>query len=129
MREVVVGDVVVRLEAGEAGGRYLAPILVVPGLFQSWACWRGMTSMLAHRGWDVYLLPRLTERDGVLQPNRADGWAAAVETAARVTRGLSDKVILFGADVGAAIALATLERAHPLALALFSPVDPAVAGK
>ena len=129
MREVVVGDVAVRLEAGEAGGRYLAPILIVPGLFQSWVCWRGMTSMLAHRGWDVYLLPRLNERDGSLVPNRAEGWSAAVETASRVTRELSDKVILFGADVGAAIALATLERAHPLALALFAPVDPAVAGK
>src|SRR6476659_6108420 len=101
MREVAVGDVALRLEAGEAGGRYLAPILILPGLFQSWTCWRGMTSMLAHRGWGVYLLPRLSERDGGLHPNHAEGWAAAVEAAAKVIGSLSDKVILFGADVGA----------------------------
>ena len=63
MQTVTVGKARLHLETAEAGTRYHAPILILPGLFQSPACWSGITSMLAHRGWDVYLLPRPAESE------------------------------------------------------------------
>ena len=60
MRRIALGDVELRMESPEAA-RYHAPILVIPGLFQSAVCWRGVTSILAHRGWEVYLLPRVVQ--------------------------------------------------------------------
>jgi hypothetical protein len=128
MREVAVASVPLRLEAGEAGGRYLAPILILPGLFQSWACWRGMTSMLAHRGWNVYLLPRASDVPSA-DAGADYGWEAALTTAAAVARGLGDKIVVFGADVGASLALSLLDRLHPLALGLFAPVEPGQAAR
>ena len=85
--------------------------------------------MLAHRGWDVYLLPRVGDDGKEVRGNRADGWAVAVEAAAGVARDLGDKLIVFGADVGASIALAALASVRPLALALFAPVAPATIGR
>ena len=122
MRETTVAGVRLWLDPAEAGGRYLAPILIFPGLFQSPACWRGLTSMLAHRGWNVFLLPRsTTTADAAAQ---SAGWNEALATAARVASNLDSKVIVFGADVGASLALALPADVRPLALALFAPAEP-----
>jgi pimeloyl-ACP methyl ester carboxylesterase len=107
VRPVEIGDVVLQMEPPEAG-RYHAPILLVPGLFQSAACWRPFTSMLAHRGWEVYVL--------------------VLDAATRAARQLGDKVVLFGADIGASVALAVSATVNPLALALFAPAEPAHVG-
>ena len=37
-------------------------------------------------------------------------------------------MIIFGADIGAAVALAIAEEVRPMALALFAPADPAHVG-
>lgn len=117
------------LEPPEAG-RYHAPILLLPGLFQSTACWRPFTTMLAHRGWEVYALTRQayeSDDDEPVAPPDYD-FAGAVATAKRAARKLGDKVIIFGADVGAAVALAIAEEVRPMALALFAPAEPAHLG-
>jgi pimeloyl-ACP methyl ester carboxylesterase len=112
------------MESPEAA-RYHAPILILPGLFQSPICWRGFTSILAHRGWEVYVLPRVV-RDMASGEVRAKdkSWAQALDDVAQAAEKLGDKLIIFGSDVGAAMALATLERTKPMALGLFSPSDP-----
>lgn len=118
-----------QLEPPEAG-RYLAPILLLPGLFQSTACWRPFTTMLAHRGWEVYALgrqPYETDDDEPVPPPDYD-WDGAVKAAKHAARKLGDKVIVFGADIGAAVALAIAEEVRPLALALFAPAEPAHVG-
>jgi len=122
MRETAVAGITLRLDPAEAGGRYLAPILILPGLFQSPACWRGMTSMLAHRGWNVYLLPRPATTDAT--GSTAGGWRTALTTAVRVASNLDTKVVVFGADIGASLALGLLADIRPLALALFAPAEP-----
>lgn len=129
VRPVEIGDVVLELEPPESG-RYHAPILVIPGLFQSTACWRPFTTMLAHRGWEVYALPRQayeTDEDEPPPPPDYD-WTGAVAAAERAAEKLGEKVIIFGADIGAAIALAIAEEVRPLALALFAPAEPAHVG-
>jgi pimeloyl-ACP methyl ester carboxylesterase len=129
VRAVEIGDVVLELEPPEAG-RYHAPILLIPGLFQSTACWRPFTTMLAHRGWEVYVLgrqPHETDDDEPVAPPDYD-FAGAVATAKRAARRLGDKVIVFGADIGAAVALAIAAEVQPMALALFAPADPAHVG-
>lgn len=125
MRPVELGDVVLQLEPPEAG-RYHAPILVLPGLFQSMACWRPFTSMLAHRGWEVYSLARQaldSEGDGP-SGGSDDDWERVVETASRAARKLGEKLILFGADIGASVALRVAETTRPMAMALFAPAAP-----
>ena len=129
VRPVEIGDVVLQLEPPEAG-RYHAPILLIPGLFQSTACWRPFTTMLAHRGWEVYALgrqPYETDDDEPVAPPDYD-WAGAVAAATRAARKLGDKVIVFGADIGAAVALAIAEEIQPMALALFAPAEPSHVG-
>ena len=129
MRPVEIGDVVLQLEPPEAG-RYHAPILLIPGLFQSTACWRPFTTMLAHRGWEVYALSRQpyeTDDDEPVTPPDYD-FAGAIATATRAARKLGDNVIVFGADVGAAIALAIAADVRPMALVLFAPAEPAHVG-
>ena len=129
MRSVTVGNIRLQLEAAEAGGRYLAPILIFPGLFQSPVCWRGMTSMLAHRGWNVYLLPRAEIDDrGAAHIDDEYGWQRAVDAAATAAARVGDQVIVLGADIGATLALSILDRVRPLALGLFAPADPAHVG-
>lgn len=123
MRETTIAGVKLWLDPAEAGGRYFAPILIFPGLFQSPACWRGMTSMLAHRGWNVYVLPRPSASVQAASA-RSAGWNESLATAVRVASNLDTKVIVFGADVGASLALALPANARPLALALFSPAEP-----
>jgi pimeloyl-ACP methyl ester carboxylesterase len=129
VRPVQIGDVVLELEPPEAG-RYHAPILLIPGLFQSTACWRPFTTMLAHRGWEVYALPRQShETDDDAPPLPPDyDWSGTIAAAKRAAKKLGDKVIVFGADVGAAVALAIAEEIRPLALALFAPAEPAHVG-
>jgi pimeloyl-ACP methyl ester carboxylesterase len=132
MRPISVGNVTLRLDAAEAGGRYFHPILVLPGLFQSFLCWRGMTSMLAHRGWNVYVLPRPgsdPEARVGEEVARTSGWQRSVEQAIAAARKLDDEVIVLGADVGAAIALAMSAEVDPLALALFAPSRPSALGE
>ncbi len=126
MRPVRIGGVSLLLEMAEGGTRYHAPIVILPGLFQSEACWRGITSMLAHRGWDVYILTRQSRNDD--SSGRACSWEAAVDEVAAAARGLGEKLIVLGADVGASIALAVSGRAPALALGLFSPVEPHALG-
>ena len=129
MRPVELGDVVLQLEPPEAG-RYHAPILVIPGLFQSAECWRPFTSMLAHRGWEVYLLARQPgageEGDDTAVVER--DWARTLDAATRATHKLGEKVIVFGADIGASVALAVAGVTGPMALALFAPAEPAHVG-
>ena len=129
MRSVAVGDVVLNMESPEAA-RYHAPILILPGLFQSPVCWRGLTSILAHRGWEVYLLPRVVRDMASGKVRESDkSWNEALDDVAQAAEKLGDKLIIFGSDVGAAMALATLERTKPMALALFSPTEPSRAAK
>ncbi len=52
-----IGGELLDFEAPEAP-RYKAAMLVLPGLFQSFEQWRPLTSALAHRGWEIYFLPR-----------------------------------------------------------------------
>lgn len=110
-------------EAPESG-RYKAAILVLPGLFQSFECWRPLTSLLAHRGWEVYCLPRtLPDQDG--QPlTRDEGWEQIQDRVAKTAAAIDTQLIVFGADLGAALALSTLKDTGALALALFSPSEP-----
>jgi alpha-beta hydrolase superfamily lysophospholipase len=124
VRPVELGDVILQLEPPEAG-RYHAPILIVPGLFQSATCWRPLTTMLAHRGWEVYSLVRQPV-EGDDEPLGGDDrdWTETVHVARRAAKRFGDKYILFGADVGASIALAVAEEVRPLAMALFAPADP-----
>ena len=119
MRPVVAAGVQLELESPEAA-RYRAPILLLPGLFQSSVCWRGMTSMLAHRGWEVYVLSRNRENCG---------WEQTLDQAARAAAALAERVVLFGADIGAALALAASCRCDPLALVLFAPASPSELGR
>ena len=117
------------MESPEAA-RYHAPILIVPGLFHSPICWRGVTSILAHRGWEVYLLPRVTTEGAKSTVVDADkSWDQAREDLVAAARQLGDKIIVFGSDIGAALALTTLDEVKPMALALFSPTEPSEAGK
>lgn len=112
------------MESPEAA-RYHAPILILPGLFQSSVCWRGVTSILAHRGWEVYLLPRVVRDNFSGKVQESDkSWNEALDDVAQAAEKLGDKLIIFGSDVGAAMALATLERTKPMALGLFSPTEP-----
>ena len=117
------GDFYLHYEAPEAG-RYRAPILVLAGLFQSFACWRPVTSMLAHRGWEVYCLTRIMpDREG--DPRVLDDtWASASKRIDEVASRLGSPLILFGGDAGAALAMQACERLPVLALALFSPSEP-----
>jgi hypothetical protein len=129
VRPVEFGEVILQMEPPEAG-RYHAPILIVPGLFQSLACWRPFTSMLAHRGWEVYTLARQAiEGDDEPIGGGDHDFAELVDLTIRAIDKLGDKVIVFGADVGASIALAALERARPMAMALFAPADRRHAGE
>ena len=129
MRPVELGDVVLQMEPPEAG-RYHAPILLVPGLFQSAECWRPFTSMLAHRGWEVYVLVRQPiegEEESTAAVLERD-WQRTVDVAGRAARKLGDKVVLFGADIGASVALSVSAAVNPMALALFAPAEPAHVG-
>lgn len=127
VRATRLGGVSVFLEMAEGGTRYHAPILILPGLFQSEACWRGITSMLAHRGWDVYVLPRLTTDDS--SADGAQDWSAAMANAGSAAQALGQKLVVLGADIGAGLALALSERSPVLALGLFGPTTPATIGK
>ncbi len=124
MRTVVVGGQTVHFEAPEAG-RYHAPLLLLPGMFQSFLCWRAVTSALAHRGWEVYCLARtMPDEDGERLVTEDDGWERAREKVLEVAGRLGDKTIVLGADLGAALALATAAEIAPLAMALFAPSRP-----
>ena len=118
-----VGSLELDFEAPEAG-RYAAPIIVCPGLFQSLECWRPLTSMLAHRGWELYFLGRGPEDGGQL------GWQDNIDRIAEAGTALGGQVIVLGADLGAALALAAAVPASPtssinaMALALFAPSRP-----
>ncbi|HYC56090.1 MAG TPA: hypothetical protein VEL28_14240 [Candidatus Binatia bacterium] len=118
------GDWYLHYEAPEAG-RYRASILVVAGLFQSFGCWRPVTAMLAHRGWEVYCLTRIMpDREGdprVLD----DSWEGARGRIGQIAQRLETPLILFGSDVGAALALNVCRELPVLALAMFSPSEPA----
>jgi len=121
MQTIQVDGVSLHYETAEAGTRYLAPVLILPGLFQSTECWSGITSMLAHRGWDVYILPRDA---GAGDAADQVGWDSTIDRAARAITGLGGSVIVIGADLGAAIALSLPDEARPLALGLFAPTNP-----
>jgi len=128
MRPVEIGGIALQTESPEAS-RYFAPILILPGLFQSYICWRGFTSILAHRGWDVFLLPRAPLDDDEEVPETFDqNWEESCDAVVRVASNLGEKVIVFGADVGAGLALATLDRVKPMALGLFAPAEPSKIG-
>ena len=123
MRPVQLGNTVLFMESPEAA-RYHAPLLVLPGLFQSQVCWRGLSSLLAHRGWEVYLLPRTFEVSAD-RSGRVESWNAASTAVEQAIDALGKKVILLGADVGASLALANCASQDVLALALYAPTAPA----
>lgn len=127
MPSLSFGDFHLHCEAPEAA-RYRASVLVLPGLFQSFACWRPMTSMLAHRGWEVYCLARtMPDRDG--NPYLVDQtWNHARTRILEVSTRLGGPVIVLAGDVGAALAMSLVEEVPMLAMALFSPSDPSVLG-
>ena len=121
------GSFSLHCETPEAA-RYRASILVLPGLFQSFTCWRPMTSMLAHRGWEVYCLTRtMPDRSG--NPCLLDQtWEGARKRIAEVGARLGSPVIVLASDVGAALAISLAGELPMLAMALFSPSEPAVLG-
>lgn len=124
MRSIMVGKQFVHSEAPEAG-RYHAPILLLPGLFQSFIGWRAVTSVLAHRGWEVYCLARtMLDEDGEHLITEDDGWAQSLAKARKVADELGDKIIYLGADVGAALAIELARDHPPLAMGLFAPSQP-----
>ncbi|MBI5504704.1 MAG: alpha/beta fold hydrolase [Deltaproteobacteria bacterium] len=127
MPALTFGDFFVHCEAPEAP-RYRAAILVLPGLFQSFACWRPITAMLAHRGWEVYCLTRtMPDRSG--KPHLLDEtWEQARARIAQVGARLGGPVVVLASDLGAALALSVAGQLPILALALFSPSDPAALG-
>ncbi len=116
-----VGGHAVHYEAPEAA-RYRAPLLVSTGLFQSFECWRSLTSMLAHRGWEIYVAERSAEDED-------HGWDACASRLAEIARGLDEPPILLGADLGAALALSIAKDVGALALVLFAPATPAELAK
>lgn len=117
------GEFHLHYDAPEAG-RYRAPILVLPGLFQSFECWRLLTSMLAHRGWEVYALTRsMPDREGDLRLLDRT-WEEARRRVLEVAPRLDERIVLLGADLGAALALGVAEELNPLAMALFAPATP-----
>lgn len=128
MRTVRLGRQVVHFEAPESG-RYHAPLLLLPGLYQSFGCWRPFTSLLAHRGWELYCLPRTTlDEDGEELITEDDDWQRCRAKVIEVASQIGDRVILLGADLGAGLALSVVNEVNPLALALFSPCAPAQLG-
>ncbi len=127
MPSVVVGNTAVYYEAPEAG-RYHAPLLVLPGLFQSFEAWRGVTSSLAHRGWEVYWLGRtMPDLEGTVV-TADEGWAEARTKVWNLGKRLGESVIVLGCDVGAALALSLAGELDILAMAMFSPAKPAALG-
>ncbi|HYC00299.1 MAG TPA: hypothetical protein VEC57_14275 [Candidatus Limnocylindrales bacterium] len=118
------GEFYLHYDAPESG-RYRAPILVLAGLFQSFGCWRPVTSMLAHRGWEVYCLTRvMPDREG--DPRILDdSWEGARARIAQVAARLDSPLVLFGSDAGAALSLSVCGELPVLALAMFSPSEPA----
>ena len=119
MQNASINSTTLHFEPAEAG-RYDAKLLIFPGLFQSYACWRPFTSMLAHRGWEVYLLSRRSGTDDGAQ-NLEPGLADLTRAAAQALDRLGENVIFLGADVGAAMALQLCRQRRPMALALFAP--------
>jgi hypothetical protein len=123
MQTISIAGTRLLLETAEAGTRYHAPVLIVPGLFQSEACWRGIISMLAHRGWDVFLLTRPSD-----DPDH--GWDQSVQQVSEVAEGVASSVgktgnvVMLGADVGACVALTVSQQVESLALGLFAPCEP-----
>ncbi len=145
MSRTTIAECELYYESPEAG-RYRAPILLLPGLFQSFECWRPLTTRLAHRGWELYLLPRdgsssdqesagATSLDGLVEQTArvaeqlarraSQGYAPADSEDAETNVG----VIVFGADLGAHLAAELTARVQPMATVLFSSVPPAVLGE
>ena len=145
MSRTTIAECELYYESPEAG-RYRAPILLLPGLFQSFECWRPLTTRLAHRGWELYLLPRdsasgdpksagATSLDGLVEQTAR----VAEQLARRVRQGYAPAdnedaetnagVIVFGADLGAHLAAELTARVQPMATVLFSSVAPAVLGE
>jgi len=132
-------------ESPEAG-RYRAPILLLPGLFQSFECWRPFTTRLAHRGWELYLLPR-AGGSGDQKSAGATSLEGLVEQTARVAEQLARRasqgyapadnedaetnagVIVFGADLGAHLAVELAANVQPMATVLFSAATPCQLGE
>lgn len=124
----MLGRQMVHFEAPEAG-RYHAPLLLLPGLYQSFGCWRPFTSLLAHRGWELYCLPRtLPDEDAEELITEDDDWEACRAKVVKVASLIGDRVILLGADIGAALALSLADEISPLALGMFSPCAPSRLG-
>ncbi len=72
----------------------------------------------------MYLLPRTGQpRVG------GGGWQESIDAIITAATTVADRVILFGSDVGAAMALEACAHANVLALALFGPTTPSDAGR
>ena len=97
------------------GARYTASIVCAPGLWATAAVWRGVAGFLGHRGWECHLL------DACGMPG---GIGARARAVADYLGALPAPAILLAHDAGAAVALATAERAPVAALVLLAPLLP-----
>ena len=95
--------------------RYAASLVCLPGLWTPPVLWQGLTTYLAHRGWEGAVLDLRRVRGGIA--------ARAAEVAQYVTR-LPGAPILIGHDAGALVALAVAARTRPAALVLLAPLVP-----
>jgi pimeloyl-ACP methyl ester carboxylesterase len=96
------------------GPRYRAPLVFLPGLWAGPGAWRRAASLLAHRGWEGWLVD-LAGRGGVAQ--RAAALAGAVAE-------LERPAVLIGTDAGGIVALETARLVPAAALVWVAPVLP-----
>ena len=96
------------------GGRYAAPLVMVPGLWTSPEVWRRFAGYLAHRGWESHVV------DGP-----AEGVAARGAAVAGYAAELAVPPILIGHDAGALVAVEAAACGPAAAVVLLAPVDPA----
>jgi pimeloyl-ACP methyl ester carboxylesterase len=94
------------------GGRYAAPLVLVPGLWAGRDVWRGFSTYLAHRGWECRLVD-LRGRGGLEQ--RAAAVGAYVER-------LPAPPVIVGHDAGAVVAAAAAAEGRVAAVVLLAPL-------
>jgi pimeloyl-ACP methyl ester carboxylesterase len=97
------------------GPRYRAPIVFVPGLWTGPEIWRRAAGLLAHRGWEGWLvdLGRV-----------AGGTAARADALGRATATLERPPVLIAQDAGGVVALEMARRMPVTAVVWVRPILP-----
>ena len=95
------------------GPRYRAPVLFVPGLWTRPALWQRAASLLAHRGWECWLV----------DPGRGNV-ATRAEALAEVAVELGRPPVVVAVDAAGVVALETARRTTLAALVWSAPVEP-----